>query len=82
MIRTIVQEELRKPRDTLVIRPALNGRKFEGSRSKISCLVDGNIESALRAKAKEMRVPVGVVIESALYEYLGRPRLSFEKEKP
>jgi hypothetical protein len=80
-IRAIVREELNKPHDTMVIRPAMSGRKLDAQRERISCSVDKVIDEALRVKARELRGPVGVVIETALWEYLGRPTLSFEKEK-
>lgn len=81
-IREIVREELIRPRDTLVLRPAMSGKRLEAERAKISASVDSEIEKALRLKARELRVPVGVVIESALHDYLGRPKLSFELEAP
>ncbi len=79
-IRAIVKEELSRPHDTLVLRPAMAGKKLEAERIKISGSIDAEIEKKLRLKARELRVPVGVIIESALYEYLGRPVLSFEEE--
>ncbi len=80
MIRSIVQDELTKPSNTLVMRPAMSGRKLHAERVKISGSVDRAIKEALRLKARELRVPVGVIIEPALYEYLGRPKLSLELE--
>jgi hypothetical protein len=54
------------------------GRKFNAKRIKVSGGVDVEIEKVLRAKALELHLPVGVIIESALWIYLGRPKLSFE----
>jgi electron transfer flavoprotein alpha/beta subunit len=59
----------------------MSGQKLDAKRIKISASVDRAIEEALRLKARELHVPVWVVIESALHEHLGRPVLSFEEEK-
>lgn len=58
------------------------GRGIAGERAQFASYVDKVLLDGMKRAAQERRTTLVHVIESAMWFYLGKPRLSFEQESP
>ena len=56
------------------------GRKTTRKYENISTTIDSNLWALFTAKRKKLRTSAPRLMDTILWEYFGRPRLSFEKE--
>lgn len=60
--------------------PPKEGHKFVISKSKLSAMIDPALMDFLESRRKSFNVSMSRMIETCIWEYFGRPVLSFQKE--
>jgi hypothetical protein len=78
----VVEELLSYCKDLPELSPASpkEGKKFIAERDRVSVTLDAALRQLVEETAQSLGVPVSRVVESAVWKYYDKPRLSFQKE--
>jgi hypothetical protein len=58
--------------------PPKDGHKFIADRGKVSAMMDSVLIDLLEETRRSLRIPLSRMVELIVWEYFGRPALSFE----
>jgi hypothetical protein len=65
----------------LAPQPRLEGKKYTKEREKLGVTVDAELMRLAQRECRERRISMSRLIDTALWHYLGNPKLSFEEDR-